>query len=368
MLKRLLAALSLLTLTLIAAVPAAPFPGVPQVPPGPGNAPLPRTGPLARGRGRGARAGRSGALPGDLPGRQDARRGMHRSVDLPARPGHGRDENHPGRRRARLRSRWSASPSTARPSSGVSDDNRLRLWDVASGKMIKAIPALGELETSRACRRSFPSAMAISPDSTRIAVGGGGTTNRSHTIGGDNSTFFVIRVLDAENGRASCGPTSADAAISPSSRSHPTARPWPAPRTARSGSGMPVQGDIERTLRPKSGTVWAIAFSPDNRLLAGYGAACRRGEAASWLTVWDVRSGAIVLSIDAGEASGAAAPGTLAFSPDGKSIASAAVEIADGRISIGGKMLPRAEGVQLHQVLGCGDRDLGPDLAGGRSG
>ncbi len=96
-------------------------------------------------------------------------------------------------------------------------------------------------------------------------------------------------------------------------------------------------GDLKQTLKPSSGTVWAIAFSPDNRLLAGYGSAPVSGIREGRLTLWDVRSGAIIRSIDAGEAGGAAAPGTLAFSPDGKSLANAGVGIATGRMSIGGR-------------------------------
>jgi WD40 repeat protein len=94
-------------------------------------------------------------------------------------------------------------------------------------------------------------------------------------------------------------------------------------------------GDLKQTLKPRSGTVWSIAFSPENRLLAGYGTAPLARIRVGRLTLWDVRSGAIVRSLDAGEADGAAAPGTLAFSPDGKSLASAGVGVANGQMSIG---------------------------------
>ncbi len=30
-------------------------------------------------------------------------------------------------------------------------------------------------------------------------------------------------------------------------------------------------GDLKQTVKPKSGTIWSVAFSPDNRLLAGLG-------------------------------------------------------------------------------------------------
>ena len=78
MLKRFLAAISLLTLALMSAVPAAPFPGVPRVPPVPGI-PLFPDGPAEEAVVAVPEpAGRASA--GHLPGREDAR-GMHRSVD-----------------------------------------------------------------------------------------------------------------------------------------------------------------------------------------------------------------------------------------------------------------------------------------------
>jgi WD40 repeat protein len=95
-------------------------------------------------------------------------------------------------------------------------------------------------------------------------------------------------------------------------------------------------GEQKQILKPSSGTVWAIAFSPDNRRLAGCGTATIAGKRRTSVTLWDVRPGAIINSIDAGEAGGATAPGTLAFSPDGKSLASAGTGVFTGRFSIGG--------------------------------
>jgi len=109
-------------------------------------------------------------------------------------------------------------------------------------------------------------------------------------------------------------------------------------------------GDLKQTLKPMSGTVWSLAFSPDNRLLAGYGNARVEGRRVSWLTLWNLRSGAIVHSIDAGQGHSATAPGTLAFSPDSKSLASAEAGTREGRISIrggdfasGGKVINRVK-------------------------
>ncbi len=114
-------------------------------------------------------------------------------------------------------------------------------------------------------------------------------------------------------------------------------------QTLASATGREVKlwdarsGDLKQTLKPRAGGwVWALALSPDNRHLAGYGTGVVEEKRASWLTLWDLRSGAIVHTIDAGEADDVATSGTLAFSPDGKSVASASVGIAAGRISVGG--------------------------------
>jgi WD40 repeat protein len=213
-------------------------------------------------------------------------------------------------------------------------DNRLRLWDVASGKVLKALPAVRDKEEG-GLPPIMPDSLALSPDGGLIAVGGSGTADGSGVIRLDDNSFFEIRVLDGKtgepvwthvgrrgfmhqlafspDGRTLAGDTSGDVKL------------W----DARSG-------ELKQSLKPKVGTVWALAFSPDNRLLAGCGAALVEERRSRWLTLWDLRSGAIVHSIEAGDAGGATAPGTLAFSPDGKSLASAGVGIAAGRISIGG--------------------------------
>ena len=59
------------------------------------------------------------------------------------------------------------------------------------------------------------------------------------------------------------------------------------------------------------------------------------------MTVWDLRSHVIVHSVEAGPAHGATAPGTLAFSPDGKSLASAGVGLKEG-VLIGGRLYKSA--------------------------
>ena len=119
----------------------------------------------------------------------------------------------------------------------------------------------------------------------------------------------------------------------------------------KSSYGAPKTGDLKQTLKPTSGTVWSMAFSPNNELLAGYGNARVGTNVKSRMTLWDVHTGAIVHSIDADAAHGAAAPGTLAFSPDSKLIASAGVGKKEGRISIGGRYVGLGSKVTNHIKL-----------------
>jgi WD40 repeat protein len=217
---------------------------------------------------------------------------------------------------------------------GIGDDDDVRLWHAASGKVLKEFPALGDLKPD-GLPPTWPNSLAVSPDGGRVALGGSGTVDRSGVIRLDERSFFVIRVLDAKTGERVWSHVGRrgfmdQLAFSPDSQilagtTHGEVRLWDA-RT----------GELKRTLKPRAGTVWALAFSPDSHLVAGYGVAVVEEKRASWLTMWDARSGAIVHAIEAGEAGGATAPGTLAFSPDGKSVASADVGIAAGRISIGG--------------------------------
>jgi len=217
----------------------------------------------------------------------------------------------------------------------VSDDNQLRLWDMASGKLLKALPALREIEQD-GLPPLRPSSLAVSPDGGLIAVGGTRSADRSGVIRMDDRTFFEIRVQDMKTGKLLWSHLGRRGFMHQLAFS-------PDGKTLVSDTSRDVRlwdaraGDLKQILKPSSGSVWAIAFSPGNRLAAGCGTARVDGKSRIWLTLWDVRSGAIVHSIDAGEAGGVATPGTLAFSPDSKSLASAGGGIARTRISIDGR-------------------------------
>jgi len=227
----------------------------------------------------------------------------------------------------------------------VCDDSRLRLWDVASGGLLKSVPALGDMDRV-GFRPRHPNSLAISSDGSLIAVGGGGTTDKRGILRLDETTFFEVRVLDAKTGElvwSHVGRRGSmdQLAFSPDGKTLASAtlgevRLWDA-----------SAGDQMQTLKPRSGTVWALAFSPDNRLLAGFGNTQIEERLACWLTVWNLRSGAIVHSIEAGQPSGATAPGTLAFSPDSKTLASAGVGI---RERVGGRGQKGVNHIKLWDV------------------
>jgi WD40 repeat protein len=84
----------------------------------------------------------------------------------------------------------------------------------------------------------------------------------------------------------------------------------------------------------KPGYVSRVSFTPDGKTIVGVGGDHR-------LRLWDVAS--TVGSIEAGDAGGVAVPGTLAFSPDGKSLASAAsgigVLLGDNGVVVGQKVI-----------------------------
>jgi hypothetical protein len=220
---------------------------------------------------------------------------------------------------------------------GLGDDDQLRFWDAASGKLLKALPALGDMQQD-GLPHTQANSLALSPDGGLIAVGGGGTTDGTGMIRWDEKTYFEIRVRDTKTGELVWSHLGRRGFMNQLAFSSDG-------QTLASATGREVKlwdaraGDLKQTLKPRAGSVWALAFSPNNQHLAGYGAAMVEGKRGSWLTLWDLRSGEVVYSIEAGEAGGATASGTLAFSPDGKSVASAGVGIAAGRISIGGRQV-----------------------------
>ncbi len=66
------------------------------------------------------------------------------------------------------------------------------------------------------------------------------------------------------------------------------------------------------------GETSALAISPNGTILAGWGTAARQGMRQRVATLWDLRTGAILHTVDGGTGGG---EGVIAFSPDGKTLA-----------------------------------------------
>ncbi len=230
----------------------------------------------------------------------------------------------------------------------LSADNRIGFWNLASGAL-RQISLAGDMAQSGAPRiRNY--ALAVSPDGGMIAVGGGGSTTPGMIKHQESSSCFELRVLFPAAGSiiwSHLGRSGyiVQLAFAPDGKTLASAT-YGEVRLWVSGTG-----DLAQTLKPRSGAVWALAFSPDSKLVAGFGAARVGDERKSILTLWDATSGAILQSIEAGRSSGAIAPGTLAFSPDGKSVATAGTTIREGPIIIGGKSIGDGKAVISHVKL-----------------
>jgi WD40 repeat protein len=183
----------------------------------------------------------------------------------------------------------------------------VKVWDATTGQEARALPA----------GPGWVNAVAFSPDGKRLAAAAG----RSLRWQGEN----VVLVWDAATGREQLRLPHREAphcvAFSPDGK-----------QIASGGAvGLPPVGLVQvwdaagkylRTIRHPGGVVRALAFSPEARTLAVAGDGPRsdsRGRRPALISLWDATTGASRgrLPGHAGEAVKA-----LAFSPDGKTLAS----------------------------------------------
>jgi WD40 repeat protein/serine/threonine protein kinase len=189
----------------------------------------------------------------------------------------------------------------------LGDERTLRIWDVDSGREVKAIslsPGSGHL-----------AGMSWSPDGRRLA-----------SASGDG----LVRIWDPE--------TAQETAQFPHS-AHVVAWSPDGAQIASGGVGLEVHQWDARNGRPHGAvfrrpeSVLSLAWSPDGKRLATGSAEYGRAETGGWLSVWDTASGERLVHEDQ--------PGSLysvAFSPDGTRLATGGSEgvvrvfdAADGR-------------------------------------
>jgi WD40 repeat protein len=166
--------------------------------------------------------------------------------------------------------------------------NELKVWEVASGREIHSTKLGDDKDSSRAqaiggpMRRYDPTAAALTTDG-RLAAVGGGTTYKSGVLGvGGGVRQKPIRLIESASGREI--------------------------------ESFKLKGDLP--------TPNDLSFSPDGRLLVAKFtelSAARKQANQSSIVVFDVASGREVKTLPAGDLGGT---GGIAFSPDGKLLAS----------------------------------------------
>jgi WD40 repeat protein len=179
------------------------------------------------------------------------------------------------------------SPDGARIAS-ASDDHKIKLWDAASGRLLRTF----EGHSGRA--RS----VAFSPDGARIASGSedktielwdAGSGRLLRTLKGHSDLDLVESVAFSPDG-ARIASGSADNTI----------KLWDA-----------ASGRLLRTFEGHSAVVWSVAFSPDGARLAS-------GSRDNTIKLWDTASVSLLRTFEGHSDS----VESVAFSPDGARIAS----------------------------------------------
>jgi WD40 repeat protein len=188
-----------------------------------------------------------------------------------------------------------------------SADGTIRLWDVASGSLVRSLTGhTGSVFLS----------VAFSPDG-RLLASGSCERYESRCVQGE------IKLWDVASGslvRSLTGHTGSvlSVAFSPDGRLLASGAAWP---DATIKLWDVASGSLVRTLTGHSESVWSVAFSPDGRLLASGSCGqrtisgfCIQGE----IKLWDVASGREVRSLT-GHTDDVT---SVAFSPNGRLLAS----------------------------------------------
>jgi WD40 repeat protein/energy-coupling factor transporter ATP-binding protein EcfA2 len=208
-------------------------------------------------------------------------------------------------------------------------DNSLRLWDAASGKLIRSLE--GHSNGVMAC--------AFSPDGRLILSGSADNSLRLW----DAASGKLIRSLEGHSKVVWACAFSPDGRLILSGSDDNSLRLWDA-----------ASGKLIRSLKGHSNGVMACAFSPDGRLILS-------GSADNSLRLWDAASGKLIRSLK-GHSNGVRA---CAFSPDGRLILSGS---ADNSLRLwdaaSGKLIRSLEG-HFNWVMACAFSPDGRTLLSG---
>ena len=168
-----------------------------------------------------------------------------------------------------------------------SDDHTVRLWEAASGRLLRVLAGHG----------SDVKSVAFSPDGRTIASGSWDDTVRLW----EAASGRLLRVLEGHGDPVESVAFSPDGRTIASGSDDKTVRLWDA-----------ASGRLLRVLEGHRGSVLSVAFSPDGRTLAsGSG-----GD--DTVRLWEAASGRL-LRVLTGHRSWVS---SVAFSPDGRTIAS----------------------------------------------
>ena len=192
-----------------------------------------------------------------------------------------------------------------------SQDKTVRLWEAASGRLLRALEGHGDEVTS----------VAFSPDGRTIASGSWDETVRLW----EAASGRLLRVLKGHGDFVDSVAFSPDGRTIASGSWDETVRLWEA-----------ASGRLLRVLAGHGDDVWSVAFSPDGRTLAS-------GSDDNTVRLWEAASGRLLRVLE-GHGDNVY---SVAFSPDGRTIASGSYKTV--------RLWDAASGRLLRVLAGHGD-------------